>query len=140
MAALDAHELQFLDRLSAHQKIATVGGLVLTALGAAYVVWAVAVFDYRIDPRTQVSFDAPVANLAFLYDRYQRTIDKIVPETQVETWLFEGIRRGMWFSAGVMVLMLRAFLGTLMFLAGLIALTVVVERRRLLKLIHKLSE
>jgi hypothetical protein len=57
----------------------------------------------------------------------------------VEALLLDSMKRGMVFSAGVMVLMLRVYIGTLVLLMGLIALTVVVERRRLLRVIEKLQ-
>lgn len=114
-------------------------GLVLAALGVAYLIWGIYLFDGRVDPRDQPSFDRPIARMAFLYDRYQRTLDKIRPETSVEALLLDSMKRGMVFSAGVMVLMLRVYIGTLVLLMGLIALTVVVERRRLLRVIEKLQ-
>lgn len=137
MAELSEREERFLARLSWTQPVASGFGVALALLGAAYVAWAVHLFDYRVDPRTQPSFDGPIAQLAFLYDRYQNILEKITPETEVEGWLLSGIERGMFFSAGVMVMMLRIFIGTLVCLSGLIALTVVVERRRLLRLIQK---
>ncbi len=138
MAELSQPEAAFLARLGRTQKIAAGVGVVLALLGAAYVCWALYLFDWRVDPRTQASFDGPIAQLAFLYDGYQNTLDRIKPETQVERWLIDGVRRGMIFSAGTMVMMLRIFIGSLVCLMGLVALTVVVERRRLLRLVEKL--
>lgn len=140
MGELSERERNFLARLDRTQRVATWFGIAFALLGALYIAWAVAIFDYRSDPRTQPAFDAPVARLGFLYDRYQRVIGKIVPETQVERWLLDGMKRGMFFSAGVMVLMLRIYLGTLVLLMGLAALTVVIERRRLLSVIATLRE
>ena len=139
MPELSPREARLLARVRGGQRWATAVGAVLTVVGAAYVAWAVYLFDYRVDPRTQPSFDGPVARLAFLYDRYQSVLDQVAPETQVERWLVEGMKRGMFFSAGVMVMLLRIYIGTLVCLMGLAALTVVVERRRLLRLIEKLG-
>ena len=139
MEALSERERGYLERLSWTQRVATAVGLVLSLVGAGYVAWAVYMFDWRVDPRTQVSFDGPIAQLGFLYDRYQTILDKVVPETQVEHWLVDGIKRGMIFSAGTMVMMLRIYIGTLVGLMGLVTLTIVVERRRLLRLIEKLQ-
>ena len=136
---LSERERGFLERLSWTQRAATGVGGVLTLAGAAYIAWAVYLFDWRVDPRTQASFDGPIAQLAFLYDRHQTILDKIIPETQVEKFLIDSVRRGMNFSAGTMVMMLRMYLGTLICLMGLVALTVVVERRRLLRMIRKLQ-
>jgi hypothetical protein len=139
MGGLSDSDQGYLDRLQFTQRLATWLGIVLTVLGVAYVVWALHLFDWRVDPRTQSSFDGPVAQLAFLYDSYQGILDRIQPETPVEEMLLAGIERGMFFSAGTMVMMMRIYLGTLVALMGLIALTVVVERRRLLRLIDKLQ-
>ncbi len=139
MPQLSERELRWLERLDWTQRVATGVGLLLAVLGAAYMAWAVYLFDYRVDPRTQSSFDGPVSELAFLYDGYQRTLDKITPETPVEQMLMEGAKRGMYFSAGTMVMMMRIYVGTLVCLMGLVALTVVIERRRLLRVIAKLQ-
>ena len=138
MAELSLPEAAFLARLDRTQKIAAWLGVLLALLGAAYIAWALYLFDWRVDPRTQASFDGPIAQLAFLYDSYQNTLDKIQPQTQVERWLIAGVRRGMIFSAGTMVMMLRIYIGSLVCLMGLVSLTVVVERRRLLRLVEKL--
>ena len=139
MAELSERERAFLDRLQWTQPLAAGLGVVLTLLGIAYVVWACWVFDPRADPREQTSFDGPIARLGFLYDSYQRTIDKIKPESSVEGLLLDLMKSGTFFSAGIMVLMMRLYIGTLVCLMGLIALTVVVERRRLLRLIEKMQ-
>ena len=125
--------------MSRGQRASTLVGIVLALAGVGYVSWAVYRFDYRVDPRTQPSFDGPVADLAFLYDRYQHILDNITPESDVEKLLIEGVKRGMYFSSGVMVMMLRIYIGTLVCLMGLVALTVVVERRRLLRMIERLA-
>jgi hypothetical protein len=138
MQQLSETDTRWLERLDWTQRVATWVGLVLAVLGAVYVGWGIYLFDYRVDPRTQSSFDGPVSQLAFLYDGYQRTLDKITPETPVEQMLMEGAKRGMYFSSGVMVMMMRIYLGTLVCLMGLVSLTVVIERRRLLRVISKL--
>jgi hypothetical protein len=139
MQRLSETDTRWLERLDWTQRVATWVGLVLAVLGAAYVGWGIYLFDYRVDPRTQSSFDGPVSQLAFLYDSYQRTLDKITPETPVEQMLMEGAKRGMYFSSGVMVMMMRIYVGTLVCLMGLVSLTVVMERRRLLRVIAKLQ-
>jgi hypothetical protein len=136
--ALTAREARFLARLPRAQRTAAAVGVLLTLAGALYAAWGIWVFDYRIDPRTQPDFDGPVASLAHLYDGYERLIGQIRAETPTETLLLDSMRRGIYFSAGTLVLVMRLFLGTLVALGGLVALTVVVERRRLLAVIRKL--
>jgi hypothetical protein len=140
MEPLAERELRMLARLPRSQRWATRVGIALTLLGTLYAVWAVLVFDYNVDPRTQASFDRPVSELAHLYDGYERILRQIRAETATEEVLIETLRRGMYFSAGTLVLLMRLFLGTLIALSGLIALTVVVERHRLLALIRKLRQ
>ena len=139
MPELSERDRILLAKVSRGQRASTVAGVLLTLAGVGYVSWAVYVFDYRVDPRTQSSFDGPIADLAFLYDRYQRILDSITPESEVEELLLQGVRRGMYFSSGVMVMMLRIYIGTLVCLMGLVALTVVVERHRLLRMIEQLE-
>ena len=65
-------------------------------------------------------------------------LDSIETETARERLLVSGLRRSMHFSAGILALVVRVALGTLMAVAGLVVLTVVVERRRLLQIIGRL--
>lgn len=50
----------------------------------------------------------------------------------------EGLRSQMSFSAGMFVLATRVLLGTLAAMAGLAALTVAMERHRLLRIVRRL--
>ncbi len=135
---LDARQERLLARLPRSQRWATAVGISLTLFGTLYAVWGIWMFDYRIDPRTQWGFDRPVTALAHMYDGYERILAQIRPETPTEKVLLDSMRRGMFFSTGTLVLMMRLFLGTLIALAGLVALTVVVERHRLLAMIYRL--
>lgn len=140
MEPFTPREQAWLDGRPRAQRWATRFGIGLTLLGTLYVAWAVWIYDYRVDPRTQPAFDRPVAALAHLYDGYERILNQIRPETPTEKILLESMQRGMYFSAGTLVLLMRLFLGTLIALSGLVALTVVVERHRLLVLIRKLQD
>ena len=88
MEELSERELAHLGRLGWTQRLTTGMGLALAVLGVAYLIWGIYLFDGRVDPRDQPSFDTPIAQrMAFLYDAYQRTLDKIRPETSVEALL-----------------------------------------------------
>jgi hypothetical protein len=115
-------------------------GLALALLGAAYAVWGVARFDPYADPRQNPGFDKPVAELAFLFDRGLVRLENQTPQTQMEAFLLRGLTRNMQFSAGVMILIMRIFLGLFVLVTGLLSLTVVVERGRLLRVIQRLRE
>jgi hypothetical protein len=115
-------------------------GLALALLGAAYAVWGVARFDPHADPRQNPGFDKPVAELAFLFDRGLVRLENQTPQTQMEAFLLRGLTRNMQFSAGVMILIMRIFLGLFVLVTGLLSLTVVVERGRLLRVIQRLRE
>ena len=111
------------------------GGLGRLLLGSLYLGFAVLSFDPRAAP-TESALDGPVARIGRLFQGYQRVMDQIKPETPTEALLLEALDRNMNFSGGVMLLMLRVFLGTLVVVGGLIALTVFVERERLLRVIR----
>jgi hypothetical protein len=67
-------------------------------------------------------------------------VESAVPQTPTEERLLRGLARNLNFSAGVMVLLLRIFFGTLAVVTGLAIMTVVVERARLLAMIQTLRE
>jgi hypothetical protein len=139
MNELTRSQAQLLRRLGRTQRWTAVAGLLLVLGGASYAAWGVWRFDPRADPRDNPGFDRPVANLAFLYERYERRLRTIRPETSTEKVLMEGMSRGMNFTAGLLMTLLRLFLGTLTLLSGLVMLTVFVERRRLLVIIGQLA-
>jgi hypothetical protein len=85
-------------------------------------------------------FDGPVANLAFIFERGMILVENAAPQTPSEARMLNALGRNMKFSAGIMVTMMRIFLGTLAMLGGFIMMTVAVERGRLLRLIAKLQE
>ena len=140
MAALAEKQDVLLGRISRSQKPMAIAGGVLALLGAAYLVWGVMRFDPRGDPRANPGFDWPVARLAFLFEGGLTRIDRAVAETPTEERLLRGLSRNMSFSAGVMVMLLRIFLGTLALVLGFATLTVVVERARLIAMIRHLRE
>jgi hypothetical protein len=139
MAELTEKQATWLVGLRRGQRISSGLGIVLALLGAAYVAWAVKTFDPRVDPREQPAWDRPIAGLADLYRPYLPIIEAIKPKTDVEQILHEGVTRNLAFSTGVMILLVRVMIGSLVCVAGLAALTVVVERQRLLELIGQLE-
>jgi len=138
----DLHDAQdrMLGRLSRSQKPMAIVGGVLALLGAAYLIWGVTRFDPLADPRENPGFDWPVARLAFLFEGGQFIVDNASAQTPTEGRLLRGLSRNMKFSAGVMVLQLRIFLGTLALVSGFAIMTVVVERARLISMIKHLRE
>ena len=139
MAELTEKQAARLAGVKRGQRVSSALGLALALLGAAYAVWAIKTFDPRADPREQPRWDRPVAALADLYGPYRPILNAIRPQTDVEQMLHEGVKRNLAFSTGVMILLLRVMIGSLVCIAGLAALTVVVERRRLLELIYQLE-
>ena len=131
---------RMLGRLVRSQRPMAIAGALLALLGAAYLVWGVTRFDPRADPRVDPGFDWPVARLGFLFERGMVMVENSVPETPAEAQLLRGLTRNLNFSAGVMVLLLRIFLGTLALVSGFAIMTVVVERGRLIAMIRHLRE
>jgi len=140
MAPLSDRETKFLTRVRGSQRWFAIGGLVLSLLGAAYTTWGVLRFDPHGDPRKNPGFDGPVAELAFLFERGYQMIDHTDPQTPTEARLLRTLERNMQFSTGVMVLLMRVFLGLFAVVTGLLSMSVVVERARLLRLIKRLEE
>lgn len=139
MRDLTAPQRRLLDRLHQTQRWTVAVGLVLTLSGLAYTVWGIGRFDPTADPRERPGFDGPVASLAFAFDVHERRLQQIRPETFTEEVLMETLMHGIHFSTGFVILLMRIFLGTLTMVTGLVALTVVVERRRLLAIIHRMD-
>ena len=131
---------RMLGRLTRSQKPMAIAGALLALAGAAYLVWGIARFDPRADPRENPGFDWPVARLAFLFERGMVVVENAVPQTAAEARLLKGLTLNMNFSAGVMVLLLRIFFGTLALVSGFAIMTVVVERARLIAMIRHLRE
>ena len=114
-------------------------GAVLALAGGAYLCWAIARYHPRVDPRDDPGFDRPIAQIAFLFDAYQERLEKSAESaTPRELALMRGLNRNMAFSAGMMVLLVRVFVGTILLVFGLSIMTVVVERARLLAVIGRL--
>ncbi len=133
-------DTRMLARVAKSQRPFMAIGIVLALAGAAYLTWAIARYSPFEDPRAHPGFDRPVAQLSFLFERYQSIVEHTDGETPAERRLLRGIARNMQFSAGIMVLLLRVFLGTLTLVFGLTIMTVVVERARLLAVIGRLRE
>ncbi len=142
MAALESRDASYLGRVRRRQRPLAIGGAVLALFAASYLGWALLRFDPRVDPRDDPGFDRPIAQLAFLFQNGQLRLEKLANEStsENEVKLLRLLSRNMAFSAGIMVLQLRLFVGTMGLLGGLIMMTVVVERRRLLQVIQKLEE
>lgn len=140
MAELSDRQRGWLATLERTQRLASLFGALMVVLGASYVVWAVAIFDPLADPRDAPRWDKPVAAIAEIYDPYRPILRAIRPATENERVLHEGVTRNLAFSTGIMILLVRTLLGTVMCLGGLAMLTVVVERSRLLKIIGRLRE
>lgn len=138
MAELTERQTGWLEGLGRGQRISSVLGGVLLLAGIGYIAFAVASFDPRADPREQPSWDRPVAGLADLYSPYRPILRAIRPQTDVEHLLLDGVKLSLAFSTGIMILLVRILIGTILCLSGMAALTVVVERRRLLALIAQL--
>jgi len=132
-------QARLLRRLRRTQPWTAALGALLVVVGLAYGIWGASRFDRRVDPRVNPGFDRPVANLAFVYDPFEKRLLRTRPQTVTEIMLVGTLTRGMHFSAGFTMLLVRVFLATLAVLGGLVMLTVVVERRRLLLIIERLE-
>jgi hypothetical protein len=130
----------FVERVRKSQRPFMIAGIVLALAGAAYLTWAIARYNPRLDPRDDPGFDRPIAQIAFLFEAHQARLEQRVDDaTPREIGLMRGLLMNMAFSAGMMVLLVRVFIGTILLVSGLSIMTVVVERARLLAVIHRLK-
>jgi hypothetical protein len=113
-------------------------GLVLALAGSSYATWGAFQFDPRGDPTAERSFDRPIGRISQLLARYRAALHRLSPETKQEQLLLSELDSQTRITAAVSVLLLRIFIGTLVGVAGLICLTISVERHRLLVLIETL--
>jgi hypothetical protein len=139
MSALDSADIDLLASHRRNQRRIVLLGVLLVACGSAYLGWAVLRFDPRATMSQHASFDRPVSSLQTLYDPYKVVFQHLKPQTDVEQLLAAGLRGNMNFSVGIMMTMLRIFLGMVLVLDGLFMWTVAVERRRLLRIIERLG-
>jgi hypothetical protein len=133
-------DARFVERVRKSQRPFMIAGIVLALAGAAYLTWAIARYNPRLDPRDDPGFDRPIAQIAFLFEAHQARLEQRVDDaTPREIGLMRGLLMNMAFSAGMMVLLVRVFIGTILLVSGLSIMTVVVERARLLAVIHRLK-
>jgi hypothetical protein len=140
VAELAEAQTRMIARISRSQKPMAIVGSVLALLGIAYLGWGVMRFNPHGDPRANPGFDWPVARLAFIFDRGHAQLDRAQEGTPSEKSMVRRVKRNMEFSAGVMVFLLRVFLGTLTLVLGLAIVTIVVERARLITMLRRLQE
>lgn len=138
MSALDERQERYLARVSAHQRRVQISGIVLALAGAAYVTWGVLQFDPAGDPTGERAFDRPIAQVGELLARYRAALRRLPADTPSEAFLMSELNSQTRVTGSVAVLLLRIFVGSLVLIAGLICLTVSVERARLLALIATL--
>ena len=141
MAELESRDASYLAVTRRRQRPLAIAGAILALFALAYLAWAILRFNPRVDPRDDPGFDRPIAQLAFIFQKGQLKLEKMATEAPPsELRILRMMSRHMSFSAGIMVLQVRLFVGTVALLGGLIMMTVVVERGRLLKVIKKLEE
>ena len=138
VSALDARQERYLASVVGHQRRVRVVGLVLALAGATYVAWGVLQFDPARDPTGERAFDRPIAQVGELLARYRAALQRLPTDTPSEAFLMSELESQTRVTASVAVVLLRIFVGTLVLVAGLICLTVSVERARLLALIATL--
>ena len=138
MADLNPRQLRRVAAVLRNQWRLNALGVVLALLGCAYALFGFARFELGRNPAG--AFDRPIAELGNALGGYQGGLDGMQTSTELEVFLIEQLHFQTNVTASVMVLLLRLYVGTLALLAGLILLTVSIERGRLLALIERLRE
>lgn len=136
MHPLSDRQQALLEALPRQQRVARVAGVVCSLVGIAYIVWALMRFDPMGDPTEAIGFDAAVtAPVATLYLKYRDHVESREWEGSQARALAGSLRRGMNFSAGLLLLAFRVILGLIVTLLGFATMTVVIERGRLLRIL-----
>ncbi len=137
MAELSESDLRLIARIERHERATQVWACVLMLLGMSYAAWGVLRFDPRAAIEDHMSFDRPVSSLGELYGPYAPFLRLVEPKSDMEEVLMRALKGNMAFGAGVMITLMRVFLGLLMLVMGMVALSVSLERRRLLNVIAR---
>jgi hypothetical protein len=112
--------------------------VLLALAGCAYLAWGLLQFDPRRDSTGEFAFDWPIARVGGVLAGYRAALGRLPTDTAGEAFLMSELHSQTRITASVAVMLLRIFIGTLVLLAGLVCLTVSVERGRLLALIATL--
>lgn len=139
MAALSERDAQLIARIERSERPTLIWACVLMLLGASYAVWGTLRFDSRASIEDHMSFDRPVSSLGKLYGPYAPFLRLAEPQSDVEAILMKALKANMAFSVGIMMTLMRVFLGILMLVMGMVALSVRLERRRLLNVIARIQ-
>jgi hypothetical protein len=139
MAQLSGPDARLVARMERNDRPTFVWACVLMLAGSAYAGWGLLRFDARADTEEHMSFDRPVSSLGRLYGPYAPLLRVVKPHTEVESMLFVSLKHNMAFSVGIMMTLMRVFLGILMIVMGMVALSVRLERRRLLDVIARMG-
>jgi hypothetical protein len=140
LGELDERQQRYLSAVTRGQRRLFVLGALVTALGAAYALWGLSQFDPRADPLVDEPFDRPVARAGEIMRGYRTGVDAILPSTKLEAFLLRELSAQTNVTGQSIVVLLRFFLGAFLATAGLVLMTVGVERGRLLALIRTLRE
>lgn len=137
--ALSEGDARLIARIERSELPTLIWACVLILAGASYATWGALRFDAQGDIPSHMSFDLPVSSLGELYAPYAPFLRLAEPETDIEAILMKGLKANMAFSAGMMMTLMRVFLGILMLVMGMVALSVRLERRRLLNVIARIQ-
>jgi len=138
MAEISERQERLIRQVTRTDRPILIWGCVLMLIGCAYGAWGAIRFNPRAPLTAHVSFDRPVSQLALLYRPYQRIIALAQPRSDLEGMLKTGLEANIAFSMGLTMTLIRVFAGLLVLVMGMVALTVRMERRRLLSVIHTL--
>lgn len=139
MAALSERDAKLIARMERSERPTLIWACLLLVLGLSYGAWGALRFNPRAPIEQHMSFDRPISSLGRIYDPYTPFLRLAKPDTDVEAILLAAIKGNMAFGVGVMVTLMRVFLGILVAVMGMVALSVRLERRRLLDVIARIQ-
>jgi hypothetical protein len=134
---LSDRQRALLGALPRQQRIAGLFGIACGVAGILYIAWAISRFDPAGDPAEGIGFDAPVTRpVATLYVEYRDSLAKREFEDYQARALARSLGYNMNFVAGLLLLSFRVILGLMVTLLGFATMTVVIERRRLIRILE----
>ncbi len=137
---LSSGQTRLLSRLARTQRITAVVGGLLAVVGVSYATWGFLRFDVEVDPREAPGFDRPISDLAFVFETHQQAFERVRAITPNEELLKGSLLSSMSLGASLTLVLVRLFVGVIVAVLGMVMMTVVVERARLLRIIERMQE
>jgi uncharacterized membrane protein YidH (DUF202 family) len=134
---LREQDARLLRRTRHRRRPALAIGVLLVAVGLAYLGWAALRFEWGLAGEA-TAFDRPVAGVAQLVAKRRAELDAMEATTPRETWLLTELKAQTDVSVRLLLLVIRVLLASALVLVGGLLLAAADAQRPLLRLIDRL--